>query len=660
MECAGHHVVAAASFRTLPDLLRQTANHFPGRIAIDAPACIGPLDYKRLEVHTAQSAERLAALGIRRGDRVAVVLDNGPEMATAFLAVTAAATCAPLNPAYGAAEFQFYLSDLQAKAVIVGRNMRSPAIEVARSLGIDAIRLEPRPEAGAGAFTLQLESTASGSTVTQSAAPDSTPSGPLGLPSPDDVALVLHTSGTTSRPKIVPLMHANLCRSAENVRRTLALTEVDRCLNVMPLFHIHGLVAATLGSLAAGGSIVCCPGFLAPEFWGWLDQSIPTWYTAVPTMHQAILARAAANQDVASRRRLRFIRSSSAALPPTVMAELERVFQAPVIEAYGMTEAAHQMASNPLPPRTRKPGTVGIAAGPEIAIMGESRTLLPPEEIGEIVIRGENVTPGYENNPEANAAAFVNGWFRTGDQGRLDADGYLTITGRIKEIINRGGEKISPREIDEVLLIHPAVAQAVTFGFADQLLGEEIAAAVVLQAGGRATEAELREFAESRLAYFKVPARILILNEIPKGPTGKVQRIGLAEKLGVSAAAAAPVATRKNRPYAPPRTDLEAAVAEIWSSVLRLERIGVDEPFLELGGDSILAGRVAARVCERFAIELSLTSLFAAPTVAAMADLVTRKTAEISVLPDLERLVAEIESLSETEVERLLAEEAES
>jgi oxalate---CoA ligase len=660
MECAGHHVVAAASFGTLPDLLKEAANRFPCRIAIDSPACVAPLDYERLEAHNVQSAERLAALGIRRGDRVAVVLDNGPEMATAFLAVTTAATCAPLNPAYGAAEFEFYLSDLHAKAVIVGRNMRSPAVEVARSLGIDVIRLEPRPEAGAGAFTLQLESTASGSTVVEAAAPRSTPSGSSGLPSPDDVALVLHTSGTTSRPKIVPLTHANLCRSAENVRRTLALTEVDRCLNVMPLFHIHGLVAATLGSLAAGGSIVCCPGFLAPEFWGWLDQSSPTWYTAVPTMHQAILARAAANQDVASRRRLRFVRSSSAALPPTVMAELERVFQAPVIEAYGMTEAAHQMASNPLPPRTRKPGTVGVAAGPEIAVMGEAGTLLPREGIGEIVIRGENVTPGYENNPEANAAAFVNGWFRTGDQGRLDADGYLTITGRLKEIINRGGEKISPREIDEVLLNHPAVAQAVTFGFADHLLGEEIAAAVVLQAGGRATEAELREFAESQLAYFKVPARILILNEIPKGPTGKVQRIGLAEKLGVSAAAPAPAASRKHRPYAPPRTDLEAAVAEIWSSVLRVDRVGVDEPFLELGGDSILAGRVAARVSKRFAIELSLTSLFAAPTVAAMAAIVDRKTAEISVRPDLERLVAEIESLSETEVERLLAEEAES
>jgi acyl-CoA synthetase (AMP-forming)/AMP-acid ligase II/acyl carrier protein len=659
MECAGHRVVAATSFRTLPDLLREAANRFPGRIAIDAPACVAPLDYARLEVHNVQSAERLAALGIRRGDRVAVVLDNGPEMATAFLAVTAAATCAPLNPAYGAAEFEFYLSDLQAKAVIVGRNLRSPAVDVAHSLGIAVIRLEPRPEAGAGAFTLELESTASGSTLIEAAAPDSTSSGSPGLPSPDDVALVLHTSGTTSRPKIVPLTHANLCRSAENVRRTLALTEVDRCLNVMPLFHIHGLVAATLGSLAAGGSIVCCPGFLAPEFWGWLDRSSPTWYTAVPTMHQAILARSAVNQDVASRRRLRFVRSSSAALPPTVMAELERVFQAPVIEAYGMTEAAHQMASNPLPPRTRKPGTVGVAAGPEIAIMGEAGTLLPPEGIGEIVIRGENVTPGYENNPEANAAAFVNGWFRTGDQGRLDADGYLTITGRLKEIINRGGEKISPREIDEVLLNHPAVAQAVTFGFADHLLGEEIAAAVVLQAGGRATEAELREFAESQLAYFKVPARILILNEIPKGPTGKVQRIGLAEKLGVSAAAPAPAASRKNRPDVPPRTDLEAAVAEIWSSVLRVDRVGVDEPFLELGGDSILAGRVAARVYERFAIELSLTSLFAAPTVAAMAEIVARKTAEISIHPDLERLVAEIESLSETEVERLLAEEAE-
>ncbi len=220
-------------------------------------------------------------------------------------------------------------------------------------------------------------------------------------------------------------------------------------------------------------------------------------------------------------------------MPPQVIAELETVFTAPLIESYGMTEAAHQMASNPLPPAKRIPGSVGIAAGPEVAIMDEGGNLLPAGAIGEIVIRGENVTKGYENNPKANAEAFTHGWFRTGDQGTLTDDGYLTLTGRLKEIINRGGEKISPREVDEVLMDHPAVAQVVCFGIPHEKLGEEVGAAVVLREGKTATEKELREYVATRLADFKVPRKVLLMDEIPKGATGKLQRIGLAKKLGL-------------------------------------------------------------------------------------------------------------------------------
>ena len=274
-------------------------------------------------------------------------------------------------------------------------------------------------------------------------------------PDPDDIALVLHTSGTTSRPKIVPLRQRNLAASARNIAATLALTPQDRCLVIMPLFHIHGLIGALLSSLHAGASVHCPPGFNALKFFAWLDQAEATWYTAVPTMHQTILARADRNADVIARRKLRFIRSSSASLPPAVMKQLEDAFGCPVIESYGMTEASHQMASNPLPPRPRKPGSVGIAAGPEVAIMDHDGKLLDRGEIGEIVIRGDNVTAGYANNPKANAEAFTNGWFRTGDQGVLDAEGYLSLTGRLKEIINRGGEKIAPREVDDVLMDHP-------------------------------------------------------------------------------------------------------------------------------------------------------------------------------------------------------------
>ena len=245
-------------------------------------------------------------------------------------------------------------------------------------------------------------------------------------------------------------------------------------------------------------------------------------------------SRAPKNLEVVRRHPLRFIRSSSSSMPPQVIREIEDIFQAPLIESYGMTEATHQMASNPLPPGVRKPGTVGRPAGPEVAIMDEAGTLLPAGETGEIVIRGPNVTAGYENNPKANAEAFTNGWFRTGDQGVIDAEGYISITGRLKEIINRGGEKISPREVDEVLMDHPAVAQVVCFGMPHPKLGEEVAAAVVLREGLQATERELQAFVGEHLADFKVPRKILFMPEIPKGATGKLQRIGLAAKLGLA------------------------------------------------------------------------------------------------------------------------------
>ena len=335
----------------------------------------------------------------------------------------------------------------------------------------------------------------------------------IGAPSPrrlaeaDDIALLLHTSGTTSRPKLVPLSHANLAASAGHIGATLGLDADDRCLNIMPLFHIHGLIAAVLSSLAAGGSVFCTPGFNALRFFQWLGEARPSWYTAVPTMHQAILARAARNPDALAAASLRFIRSSSASLPPQVMAELEATFGCPVIESYGMTEAAHQMASNSLPPGMRKAGSVGTAAGPEVAIMAPDGQILKPGQVGEIVIRGPNVTSGYEKNPDANASAFAHGWFHTGDQGVLDEDLYLRVTGRLKEIINRGGEKISPLEVDDVLMDHPAIAQVVTFAMPHDKLGEEVAAAIVLREGSSATESDIRSFASDAACRLQGPAQ---------------------------------------------------------------------------------------------------------------------------------------------------------
>ena len=481
-----------------------------------------PLTYAGLRALVTETVAALRRLGIGRNDRVAIVLPNGPEMAAAFIAVAAGATTAPLNPAYRGEEFRFYLEDLNAKALLVLAGSDSPAIEVARSLDVPVYELAVADDAPAGAFT-----------ISAAAAVAAEGGADLDYAGPDDIGLVLHTSGTTSRPKIVPLSQANICASARNIGDILHLVAADRCVNIMPLFHIHGLIAAVLSSLAAGGSVYCSPGFNALRVFGWFADAKPTWYTAVPTMHQAILSRAPRNRDIIEAMELRFIRSSSSSLPPQVMAELEETFGCPVVESYGMTEAAHQMASNPLPPAARKPGSVGIAAGPEVTIMDQENNLLAAGETGEIVIRGANVTAGYENNPTANAEAFVDGWFRTGDQGVMDEEGYLRITGRLKEIINRGGEKISPREVDEVLLDHPAVAQAVTFAYPHDKLGEEVGAAIVLKEGAVAQESEIREFVAKRLADFKVPRKVIFIDEIPKGATGKLQRIGLHEKLGL-------------------------------------------------------------------------------------------------------------------------------
>ncbi|MCU0983660.1 MAG: acyl--CoA ligase [Acetobacteraceae bacterium] len=505
-----------APLTTVATLLETGSADAP---AIRAPEGRATLTHGALRTLAADTVKALNTRGIGRGDRVAIVLPNGPEMAACFLAVACGATTAPLNPAYREDEFAFYMEDVKAKALIAQKGVATPAREAAAKLGIPVIELVPDAARGAGAFTLE------GGAAGAAARP--------GLAETDDVALVLHTSGTTARPKIVPLTHGNITASARHIGATLALGPGDCCLNIMPLFHIHGLIAAVLSSLGAGGAVCCTPGFDALKFFRWLDEERPTWYTAVPTMHQTILARAERNGEIIARAKLRFIRSSSASLPGPVMQALEETFGCPLVESYGMTEASHQMASNPLA-GPRKPGLVGLPAGPEVAIMADDGTILPKGGIGEVVIRGPNVTKGYEANPEANAKAFTDGWFRTGDQGMFDEDGFLLLTGRLKELINRGGEKVSPLEVDGVLSAHPAVAQALTFAIPHAKLGEEVGAAVVLREGMELSERELRDFAAKQLADFKVPRKVVFLPEIPKGATGKLMRIGLAEKLGLS------------------------------------------------------------------------------------------------------------------------------
>jgi oxalate---CoA ligase len=472
----------------------------------------GPrLTYAQLREQVSLAADRLAQHGLGRGDRIALVFPNGAEAIVLFLASAAVGTAAPLNPAYKEDEFRFYFEDLRARALVVPPGEAEPARR-ARPEGTTLIEAHFDHH-----DQLVLEADEQGDSRRSA--------GPAGE---DDVALVLHTSGTTSRPKLVPLRQRNLAASIDNIATTYQLAPSDVAMCVMPLFHIHGLMASTMATLRTGGTVVVPRRFDPMTFWPSAAEHGATWYSAVPTIHQLLLMRNRGERP-AGAERMRFMRSSSSALSPETMRQLESSFGAPVVEAYGMTEASHQMASNPLPPGERRPGTVGLGTGVKIGIMAEDGSLLAAGERGEVVIQGPSVIDGYADNPTANAEAFRDGWFRTGDQGMLDSDGYLSLVGRLKEMINRGGEKIAPREIDEVLLQHPAVAEAVAFGVPHQAWGEEVAAALVLKEP--VAEKELLAFARERLADYKVPRRLFIVERIPRTATGKIQRRSVAAEL---------------------------------------------------------------------------------------------------------------------------------
>jgi len=489
-------------------ILDLLENGEPTRIAISIAGNQTAVTYEQLRRQIDDLAATLNQLGLGRGDRIAMALPNGLEVIASFLAASTVGTAAPLNPAYTRDEFKFYLDDTGARALIVPPKDGD----------------EARAAAGDDVLVIEADLNGDGRVRFSSAGTAGVPCS-WQRPETDEVALILHTSGTTSRPKRVPLSHANLMTSARNVAATYQLSSADVSLCVMPLFHVHGLVASTLATLFSGGTVVVPPKFNPLSFWSTVRDHRATWYSAVPTIHQVLLSRAKSTRP-AGAEHLRFIRSCSAALAPQTMADIEERFGVPILEAYGMTEAAHQMASNPLPPAARKAGSVGCGTAVEITILDKAGDQLPPGTVGEVSIKGPNVFGGYEGNDEANAESFSHGWFRTGDQGYLDPDGYLTLVGRIKELINRGGEKISPREIDEALLTHPAVAEAVCFGIADRVYGEGVAAAVVLKAD--ATESDLIAHCRSSLSDFKCPTKIYIIETIPRTATGKIQRRNVA------------------------------------------------------------------------------------------------------------------------------------
>jgi acyl-CoA synthetase (AMP-forming)/AMP-acid ligase II len=494
------------SVDTLLDVLQFADSH----TAVIVPEIGIRVTYDSLRQQVLAMANALAAAGIHRGDAVAMVLPNGLPAIVSFLAASIAGTAAPLNPAYPYEEFLFFLGDTDAKVLLcppVGAEFaRSAAAD--RKIPVIAVEMSEQGN-------VHLANAGGGVTAAE--------------PTPDDIALILHTSGSTGRPKRVPLRHYNLAVSSANVANTYALAEEDVSLCIMPLFHIHGLIGSTMSTLLSGGTVVVPTKFNALSFWRTVGEHRVTWFSGVPTMHQLLLART--RRKPAEAETLRFIRSCSAPFSAELIHKIEETYGVPFVEAYGMTEAAHQMTSNPLPPRHRKPGSVGVGAGLRISIMDKTGNHLGTNQRGEVAIQGANVFRGYANNPEANARAFVDGWFRTGDEGYLDADCYLYLTGRIKDIIIRGGENIAPHEVDEILLRHPAVAAAVTFGCAHPTLGEEVAAAVVLHEPRSVSESDLIKHCREALAEYKCPTKIYLVESIPTTATGKIRRRAVATAL---------------------------------------------------------------------------------------------------------------------------------
>jgi len=501
-ESKAKHPRSHALMNDLPSLLNVAP---ASSTAIIIPETGTAVTYESLRRQVKTMADALAAIGIRRGDRVANVLPNGLPTIVAFLAGSIAGTAAPLNPAYRYDEFCFYLEDTAAKVLLAPPDGAEDARRAAQQLNVPVYAVDMDEQGN----------------VSMVGAPQG---GSASAPTGDDVALILHTSGSTGRPKRVPLKHKNIAVSCQNVARTYDLKPTDVSLCVMPLFHIHGLVASTLSTFLTGGTVVVPGKFNPMSFWRTVRDFGVTWYSCVPTIHQLSTARLDSKPEGIDK--LRFVRSCSSALSPALMEKLEKTLGVPVLEAYGMTEASHQMCSNPLPPSARKAASVGPGTGVKVGIMDEAGNLLPSGQLGEVVIQGPNVITGYENNPEANAKSFTNGWFRTGDQGMIDSDGYLHLTARIKELINRGGEKIAPLEIDEIMLKHPCVMEAVAFGLAHPTWGEEVAIAVVLKEPQ--TEAALIAHCKQHLADFKSPKKIFIVDKIPRTATGKIQRRAVA------------------------------------------------------------------------------------------------------------------------------------
>ncbi len=550
-------------------LISSVSAQYPNNTALEDPYG-STLTFEALSLEVADIQNALAHSGVRHDSRVAIVLPNGLGLAVALIATVGSATAVPLNPLYKKFECIAYFDEIRITHLLITQGLACAARDVALERNIPILELTPERK------LLGTESVTSSSNERPR--------------SPADVALILLTSGSTGRPKKVPLTHQNICVSVEQICDTLKLTSHDRCLCMWEQFHIGGLVDLLLAPLARGGSVICTSGFNTEAFFRLQKSHSPTWFQGVPTSLYALLVHARSHGTGYSGS-LRFIRSVASALNPSLMQELEETFKTPVIQTFGMTEASPLITTNRLPPDIRKPGSVGKSCGPDIRIENPNGKKLIAGEIGEVVIRGDNVFSGYEDAAEANATSFSKGWFRTGDTGFLDEEGYLFLRGRLKEMINRGGEKVTPQEVDDVLLACPGIAQAATFSISHPTLGEDVGAAVVLEPGAQLSEKEIRDFASSYLSAFKIPRRIMILEKMPVDAVGKINRLNLSimavgQGLGVA----------KKENFVPPSSKLEETLARLWAEELDIPEVGIDDDFIEIGGDSLSSIRLLTAI----------------------------------------------------------------
>jgi len=585
---------------TIHDMVRVRKQQ--GDVAIvDAEA--REMTYGQLYAQVSGTVGTLNAAGFKRNDRIIVSLPNGAMAAAASVALTSGFTVIPINPNQTLSEYERYLPDLGAKAIVLESGVESAARKVAEGMGIESIELSGIGGKIAGAFS--LAGLGGGRAEPEFARPE-------------DLANVMLTSGTTAKPKRVPWTHSNIFWGMHLGASGSYYKQVDRNLILSPLFHGAG-ISALYRCLYTGSTAICAKAFQPAEFFDLLDRTRPLSFFATPTMHKSIIEMAGRNKEIISRSSLRRITAASASFPVKTLRELENTFGVSVSETYAMTEVG-LVGRRPRNLGRDKTGVVEPLL--EFRIIDGAGDPVPVGELGEIAIRGPSVFGGYEDDPEENARVFIKGWFRTGDLGRLDGEGNIHLCGRVKEMINRGGEKVAPAEIDEVLLEHPAVREAAAFPVPHPKLGEDVGVAVVLKDGSTVSEADLRAFVSERLAFFKVPARLVFVKEIPKTATGKPSRVGMAERLGVTSA------VTERAEYEAPRTETERRLVELLRKVFGEEKVGIKDNFFDLGGFSLMAVKLFIEIEREFGVRLPLSTLFQCPTVGGLAALLGSKGGE--------------------------------